>query len=510
MKKLLSVILCLLMCTSVLISCSDTEVISEGNEAVDSGETSEKKQGDDAGKEASEVSYVMIYNPEIYNPNAFINSTKTTGKLATQVVAASHRAESLTEPPAYIPNAFDASDFIKAAEGKEFEMDRAVMQYAPYSAGDNHAFFTFDENDNRVSKDFICKYAGQYCNIWLEADVYASDEVLEDLGEFFDQEVYEQTTDLFGDARFADNGRKVNLLVSDLTDGTGGFFTGLDSITMSEATVLGCADSGINDGHAIVNINVDYVNNPAERNFVYTTMAHELQHAICFNDFVETGFCYMPNTWLNEAMSGYVEDYLVEGTQYEAGRYDSWNESKRIRHGQSLYNFDTTTTFTEWDIGVYGSVYVFSEYIADLAGDEYCFKKLHNKYITSYGVYPVSDSDALYSIIPRSEKERIDGVVEYPSSVAFATDESEFMSKLALDFYISGLTYDEGADPDAFKYVDAAKFLYDEINPATIEGGGRIIVELKNGEFAIPEDADDGLVYVSLDKNFEVVDIIVK
>lgn len=491
------------MCASVLISCSDVALETENNTLGNSDASPE-----DVSKQT--VSYVMIYNPELYNPNYRVNSTKTTGKLATQVVAASHRADGLTEPPAYIPNTFDASEFIAAAEGKEFEMDRAERFFAPYSVGDNHAFYTNDKNDNRVLKDFVCKYAGQYCNIWLEAGVYASDEILEEYGKRFDEEIYVQTTDLFGKARFTDNGRKVNLLFSDLADGLGGFFIGIDSITMEEAELLGLADSGINDNHSIVNINVNYVNVPSAQTFVYTTMAHEFQHAICFNDLVETGFRYTPNVWLNEAMSGYVEDYLVEGTQYAGGRYDSWNDSKRIRHGQSLYNFDTTTTYEEWDIGVYGSVYVFSEYIANLAGDEYCFKKLHNKYINSYGMYPVDDSDALYSILPRSEKERIDSLVEYPSNVTFATDESEFMSKLALDFYISSLKYDEGTDPDAFKYVDATGFLYDEINSATIEGGGRIIVELKNGEFEIPEDADDGLVYVNLDKNFEVIDIVVK
>lgn len=44
-----------------------------------------------------------------------------------------------------------------------------------------------------------------------------------------------------------------------------------------------------------------------------------------------------------------------------------------------------------------------------------------------------------------------------------------------------------------------------KINPADIEGGGRVIVALKNGKFEIPQDADYGFVYVGLDDNFEVI-----
>ena len=58
-------------------------------------------------------------------------------------------------------------------------------------------------------------------------------------------------------------------------------------------------------------------------------------------------------------------------------------------------------------------------------------------------------------------------------------------------------TYDE--------LVEAQTLLYDEINPADIEGGGRVIAALKDGEFKFPEDADEGLIYIGLNKNFEPV-----
>ena len=66
------------------------------------------------------------------------------------------------------------------------------------------------------------------------------------------------------------------------------------------------------------------------------------------------------------------------------------------------------------------------------------------------------------------------------------------------------LKYDAG-DPEAFKNVKSDYLLYDELDGANIEGGGRIIIATKDGKFSIPDDADKGLIYIGLDKNFNVV-----
>ena len=88
--------------------------------------------------------------------------------------------------------------------------------------------------------------------------------------------------------------------------------------------------------------------------------------------------------------------------------------------------------------------------------------------------------------------------------IYFADEEDEFLSKLTFNFYLSLLKYDS-SDPEAFQKVKSQTLLYDEINPADIEGGGRVIVALKDGEFEFPQDADKGLLYVGLNSNFEVV-----
>ena len=102
-------------------------------------------------------------------------------------------------------------------------------------------------------------------------------------------------------------------------------------------------------------------------------------------------------------------------------------------------------------------------------------------------------------------KKSIDKTIDYEGNIDFASKDDEWLSKLALDFYISQLEYDKDDDPEAFERLEASTLLYDEINQANIEGGGRVIVELSDGEFEVPSDADDGLIYIGLNEDFEVV-----
>ena len=47
--------------------------------------------------------------------------------------------------------------------------------------------------------------------------------------------------------------------------------------------------------------------------------------------------------------------------------------------------------------------------------------------------------------------------------------------------------------------------LYDEINQTDIYGGGRVIVATKDGTYRVPKDANEGLVYIGLNADFEII-----
>ena len=164
--------------------------------------------------------------------------------------------------------------------------------------------------------------------------------------------------------------------------------------------------------------------------------------------------------------------------------------------------FDTTVSQFDFDIGVYGSVYLFSEYLSNKVGDD-VFSDIHDHWRYS-GSYTLDEAEAIADSASSSVYDEIDEVIDFDGQINFADAEDEWLSKLTLDFYIS-LLQSEADNPDAYKHFEAQTLLYDEINPADIEGGGRVIVSLKDGEFKFPEDADEGLVYIGFDKDFNII-----
>ena len=54
-------------------------------------------------------------------------------------------------------------------------------------------------------------------------------------------------------------------------------------------------------------------------------------------------------------------------------------------------------------------------------------------------------------------------------------------------------------------FIQLPYLLYDSLMEANIEGGGRLIMAVKDGQFQIPANADKGLVYVGLNENMEIV-----
>jgi len=98
--------------------------------------------------------------------------------------------------------------------------------------------------------------------------------------------------------------------------------------------------------------------------------------------------------------------------------------------------------------------------------------------------------------------------VPYPETLVFDSYYEQLLSKLTLQFYLELLSKD-ATDPKAFATVNGQDLLYNQINATTIEGGGRIIVALQGDSYTIPADADEGLIYVGLNKDFEPVTALI-
>lgn len=504
MKKIITIMLALTIVVSLFTGCGSKLAI---NRAFPGGEgqgvdLSEAQQNSDTLLTNDEISYVLIYNPDIFDETRNYNENRNTGDIGEYVEAVVSRAEGIEKPlPEIIPFSTDSLNDDLNMSHINLDGNRAGVLITPYRVGDTKNFYYGATRRNLAT--FTCYYAGQYCNVW-GFDGTLSQSQANSFGSEFDRNIYTSVTNKFGKSRFASNGGKVNLLFYSMPEnGLGGYFWGRDLYATGEVSPAQISQYGVNLDHDIVNINTKYIGN---EKYAFGTIAHEFQHLICYTNAFETRNGVTMRTWLNEAMSGYIEENLYPGTKDLAGHYDEFASSDRIRHGQSMYNFTTDTTNTNFDIGVYGSVYLFSEFLSNGAGDD-VFSDIHSYWRTSYSL-TLDEAEALANAVPSSFKTEVDNVVDYGNVIRFADADEEWMSKLTLKFYLSLLKPDN-ASPEAFEKVRAQTLLYDEINPADIEGGGRVVAALRDGEFKFPTDADRGLVYVGLNKNFEIVTEIV-
>jgi|GEM_PF-1209702 len=446
-----------------------------------------------ANAQDNTVAYVLIYNPYIYNENNQTNPTLYTGNFSSQVTVSMDRADELEEPLEYNP--LSVSDVNKdfPVDKADLSGNRADVMLTPYVTGQRRDFYTSTGSSQSVLKTFTCVHAGKYCNVWVSSDATLSTADAQYYASEFDANIYGTCETLFGTPRFSQNGGKVNLLFTPMETGLLGFARIADIFATGEFTEADIKAYGMNVNHAIIHLSSNYA---SDRDAIKRTLAHELQHQIVFSGAFENPLGAYPNTWFNEAMSAYIEDYIYPNSKL--GYIDVYNKSECVRHGQSLYNFTTHQSFFSSDIGPYGTVYLFSAYM-DKWGYYDAFTRFHKYYRASFD-YTLNDATGIKLSFSPYMQYAIQNTADF-SSLNFATPDEEWLSKFTLRFYLDMLVYDY-ADPSEFQYVDPNKLVYDQLSPANIEGGGRIIIAVKNGEYTIPADASSGLVYVGLNKYF--------
>lgn len=455
-----------------------------------------------------DISYVLIYNPALWDENnkdmfGFDNNdTLTTGDIGSQIDINAGRAGELEESE-YDFEFYTQPGIGDLPEGMELnaENQRAGELQPIYEEGDTKEFYI--GNESRSLETLECLYAGEYCYIW-SFDGSISEEQAQHYGEEFDTVIYPADVETFGTARYTDEGGKINILYYDFNEsGFLGFFRGIDLRATGEVAEELIEEYGINLNQAIINVNSAYCDEEFE-DVIFSTQAHEFQHLINYTDFFESYYnsngqaLGCTDSWLNEAMSGYIEEKLYPGIKMKEGHYQSFAQSDLIRGGQSMYHFGTGFH----DIGVYGSAFLFTQYLEQRAGES-IFHEIHD-YYRSGDHMDLTTPTVLYNTVPEEMVKEIEESYTYPEDLVFENDAQEWVSKMILDYYLSLLCFDI-EDPIAYIYVDALTLLYDEINPADIEGGGRVIAATMNGTFAIPEDADYGLIYIGLDADFNPV-----
>ena len=463
----------------------------------------------------SDIAYLMVYNPDFaddaHSYNGIISNwiidKRNTGDISAQVDVDMDRADDL--PPIMDFNWLSQGDLqAEMPEGLKFDSDRAGGLPSIYKVGDVHAFYTDNASfSDRTLQNYTCRYDGSHCYVWVNENAVLSDDLAERYGKAFDEQIYDADTRLFGQGRFTDGGGKVNILFYDIVRSYYGYFSGRDIFSVLDASDPSVFDANkMNTDHAIIFINAAIARMPDQEDSIISTLAHEFQHQICASSRIDALYCDVDatvDTWFNEAMSGYIEEYLFPGIQAKDGRYAALHTSQTLRTGQSLYNFDT-----QEGIGAYGSVFLFASYLANLAG-EGVFHRFHDYW--RYSASPtLSTAEAIYNAVGEDVRRAIDEKYPYTSIQGVSTTEELWMSKLVLDYYVTQMNFD-ASDPEAFRGIEPKQLLFNSLYPSSLdlESGGRTVFAVNNGSFTIPADARDGLIYVALDRDMNPLGTVV-
>lgn len=543
MKKLTAILLCLLLTAALFAGCSGAEdtpdttkaeaaqttaaqttaaqtdapvdPAASGNydpeQTLNPGEPSEEVAGklaftDDISALAEgTVSYVMIYNPFLNddsrrNGSSWLFDTINTGDISTQIEVDMNRADELPEE---LPYGWISQGQLPTPDttGMVFEQDRAGGLPGIYSVGESHDFFTYNDSfTDRTLDSYTCGYAGAHCYVWVNDKSSLSGDLVELFGRKFDEETFQTDNALFGSDRFTEAGGKVNILFYDIAQNLYGYFTGMDNYYSYEfESEEKAREMKCNTDEAIIFINANIARIPGEEASIISTLAHEYQHQICDSSRIASfysGHCADIDNWFNEAMSGFVEEYMYPGIQEKNGRYQALHSSDTLREGQSLYNFST-----EQGIGAYGSVFLFAEYLANLDGGVDVFHNFHDYWRYS-GSETLNTAEAIYWSVSEQTRNYINEKYPYALNDPTVTPAQEWLSKLTLDYYLSMLHYDVTSS-ETFALVDADKLLFNSLYPTDLdlESGGRTVFAVGDG-FTVPMDAENGLIYVGLDENY--------
>lgn len=456
------------------------------------------------------VDQVMIYNPRIwskYTPNYM-----STGDMSGQIQERASNA-SLMEEEESLVMGLDPEQIARDLENLVWEDgDASLMEeeteQETFTVGSKKTFIysptgQFLGGDDKQTAEFTCYYASKDCLIWgydLDPEMLDTLKVrMQTLGTNFDTKTREICESTFGTAYFmqGDNPQPLNILIYPFQMGnTIGFFHPMEMLRNTQMSAYDA--TRFNLATPMIHINAKIVKWDNYQNYCDNTIAHEFQHLICFSSTLEsydanrTAYNTMGD-WINEAMSQQAAELVNPGCMKKMGYLEDYNESSLIGWGYSLYDFTTGIN----DIGVYGQVFLFSEYIKQQYGSGEVFQALHNYWRGCQTDDSMTDAKMLQAVL----ESKIGAELEKRMpDIKLENTADTFLSRLNLAYQIAViLQEDEGiySMTELCEDADPRVFLTYNESSREIAGGGRILVNTQDGEtYTFPEDADPGLIYV--------------
>jgi uncharacterized protein YjdB len=392
-----------------------------------------------------------------------------------------------TEPTGNLPKSVTSQNSgVNESSNSEGGMIDAVLPYEPTAetqfitdheyvqtqtaVGDTTTFYV--SNFATASFDQLqakCVYNEGNAEIWVDnttdengnpavpVSSQLSQEQIETLGQEYNNAIYQQMTENFGDLPVVNGSNKMTILIYDIQDDYetsgnfyGGYFKPLD---FANDTYSNQRSMIYLDTYPGMTPNPE---TPSEKDasMTYSTIAHEIQHVINYNvNVIQQGGSKM-STCLDEAFSMAAEDMLY-GTRYDRIKY--FKTSETVQNGLSpliWQNGDDSGVLSS-----YAMSYMFAMYLEAQAGTTAVFKDIIDE--------PGDDFSALQTIIYQDIDPSL-SIVELLTNF-----------RIALMLSADSGPYGFGGNPD----FDDVKPLSYTGEPLNLFGGGAIVTDMASSPF---------------------------
>lgn len=422
-----------------------------------------------------EGDYVLIYNP-----SESASSALTTGSLSGKTVTSS-----VSEKEVKIENEMHSVHFTppEVVFPASSTLNSQFITNNIYSTGQQRVFNVFPTigSNTLVSKTFTLACSGSSCYIWYvpSEENTVTIEQAQEIADEYDNKIKPIMLENFGNFYDPTGMGRLNILVYDIQDGfsstqtsyhTGFFWSGdLVNTYGNMAAMI----------HLDTYPSINY-NGNSSLDTAFNTIAHEMQHLISFSKYwtnTQSGSTAWASTWLDEACSMAAQEAVYPGSVLDS-RINQLNT-----YGTSYASGYSAYAWNESDIACYGMNCLFGQYIKAQAGSYKAFKTLLD----------VFGNDAE----PTDEK----AIMAALEGTAL---DSMSLSEIMLAFRIALIANDPDDHNGIYgfggstAFDDADILLYTSSEPATIYGGGAIVIKPKNGVFIPPTDASAALEYVGI------------
>ncbi|MEL3960186.1 S-layer homology domain-containing protein [Lysinibacillus endophyticus] len=320
-----------------------------------------------------------IYNGDfvvISNNSTNATMTQTTGTLPNPMVALSMSAGSgskdYRENPLIPFNPIDEPGFAKSQNIMNDQQDEIV-----YTEGSEKSFKVTDmrSSNTTYSINAVLLSDGDKSQVWVHNGAISEADAKKISNEF-DTNIYPKVVGSFGNPSDVNNDGKIAILCFDIQDSyttygsggyTGGYFSGNDLFEQF-VDKYNYMDIIYIDTYPTMGSNKEGTPDVTK---AYSTLAHEFQHLINFNQDIIERNVYTNSTnprmetWLNEGLSMAAET-LVYGQSVNKDRVDYYNDPRYsgIRNGHSLLYWDNNGE----TLANYSLSFLFVQYLKIQAG----------------------------------------------------------------------------------------------------------------------------------------------